>query len=68
MEVGDVQLDYLNMEFEFIHSRERFAFLKWGSSAFENMLVVSPGSDIVHQVKYLAYAHFEGHIFLIGLR
>lgn len=39
-----------NMEFEFRRNKERFAFLKWGSNAFHNMLVVPPGSGIVHQV------------------
>ncbi|CAI5993170.1 unnamed protein product [Closterium sp. NIES-65] len=59
-----VQVDYagasnalsLNMEREFERNRERFAFLKWGSKAFSNMLVVPPGAGIVHQVnlEYLA--------------
>lgn len=39
-----------NQEFEFSRNNERFAFLKWGATAFENMLVVPPGSGIVHQV------------------
>lgn len=39
-----------NMEFEFKRNNERFGFLKWGSKAFDNMLVVPPGSGIVHQV------------------
>jgi len=39
-----------NMELEFKRNKERFAFLKWGSTAFQNMLVVPPGSGIVHQV------------------
>lgn len=39
-----------NMEFEFHRNSERFGFLKWGSNAFHNMLVVPPGSGIVHQV------------------
>lgn len=39
-----------NMEFEFQRNKERFGFLKWGSNAFHNMLVVPPGSGIVHQV------------------
>ncbi|MBA0863422.1 hypothetical protein Goshw_020910, partial [Gossypium schwendimanii] len=39
-----------NMELEFQRNKERFSFLKWGSSAFRNMLVVPPGSGIVHQV------------------
>jgi aconitase A len=39
-----------NMELEFSRNKERFGFLKWGSTAFNNMLVVPPGSGIVHQV------------------
>lgn len=39
-----------NMELEFHRNKERFGFLKWGSTAFRNMLVVPPGSGIVHQV------------------
>ena len=39
-----------NMELEFSRNQERFGFLKWGSNAFRNMLVVPPGSGIVHQV------------------
>lgn len=42
-----------NMELEFQRNKERFAFLKWGSKAFQNMLVVPPGSGIVHQVQGL---------------
>ncbi|CAL5336883.1 unnamed protein product [Camellia sinensis] len=37
------------MGLEFQRNKERFAFLKWGSNAFQNMLVVPPGSGIVHQ-------------------
>ncbi|KAJ1389561.1 Aconitase/Iron-responsive element-binding protein 2 [Sesbania bispinosa] len=39
-----------NMEFEFQRNKERFGFLKWGSCAFHNVLVIPPGSGIVHQV------------------
>lgn len=39
-----------NMELEFQRNKERFGFLKWGSTAFHNMLVIPPGSGIVHQV------------------
>lgn len=39
-----------NMELEFSRNKERFGFLKWGATAFKNMLVVPPGSGIVHQV------------------
>ncbi|WOH03214.1 hypothetical protein DCAR_0522610 [Daucus carota subsp. sativus] len=50
-----------NMELEFQRNRERFAFLKWGSTAFRNMLVVPPGSGIVHQVnlEYLGRVVFN---------
>ncbi|OAY84556.1 aconitate hydratase, cytoplasmic-like [Ananas comosus] len=50
-----------NMELEFHRNKERFGFLKWGSSAFHNMLVVPPGSGIVHQVnlEYLARVVFN---------
>ncbi|KAL5819052.1 hypothetical protein ACOSQ3_022987 [Xanthoceras sorbifolium] len=50
-----------NMELEFHRNKERFAFLKWGSNAFHNMLVVPPGSGIVHQVnlEYLGRVVFN---------
>eukprot|EP00250_Pteridium_aquilinum_P019392 c24413_g1_i1 orf=426-3311(+) len=50
-----------NMQYEFNRNKERFAFLKWGSTAFKNMLVVPPGSGIVHQVnlEYLARVVFN---------
>ncbi|XP_020216441.1 aconitate hydratase, cytoplasmic [Cajanus cajan] len=50
-----------NMEFEFQRNKERFGFLKWGSNAFNNMLVVPPGSGIVHQVnlEYLGRVVFN---------
>ena len=50
-----------NEEYEFIRNRERFEFLKWGQKAFENLLIVPPGSGIVHQVnlEYLARIIFD---------
>jgi len=50
-----------NEQIEFQRNGERFAFLKWGASAFDNMLIVPPGSGIVHQVnlEYLARVVFE---------
>ncbi|KAM5546882.1 hypothetical protein ABKV19_001413 [Rosa sericea] len=50
-----------NMELEFKRNNERFGFLKWGSNAFHNMLVVPPGSGIVHQVnlEYLGRVVFN---------
>ncbi|RWW68526.1 hypothetical protein BHE74_00023949 [Ensete ventricosum] len=49
------------MELEFHRNKERFGFLKWGSSAFHNMLGVPPGSGIVHQVnlEYLGRVVFN---------
>ncbi|PHJ23199.1 aconitate hydratase acn irp, partial [Cystoisospora suis] len=46
----------LNLAKEMERNSERFAFLKWGSKAFSNLLIVPPGSGIVHQVnlEYLA--------------
>jgi aconitate hydratase len=50
-----------NQELEFERNKERFAFLKWGSKALKNMLIVPPGSGIVHQVnlEYLARVVFS---------
>ena len=49
----------INEEMEFSRNRERFEFLKWGQSAFENFSIVPPGSGIVHQVnlEYLSLIH-----------
>ncbi|GBP46229.1 Cytoplasmic aconitate hydratase [Eumeta japonica] len=51
-----------NQELEFERNKERFQFLKWGAQAFNNMLIVPPGSGIVHQVnlEYLGRVVFEG--------
>lgn len=49
-----------NVEKEFERNRERYEFLKWGQSAFDNFRVVPPGRGIVHQVnlEYLAKGVF----------
>jgi len=39
-----------NAELEFQRNRERYAFLRWGQTAFENLKVVPPNTGIVHQV------------------
>jgi aconitate hydratase len=39
-----------NAELEFERNRERYAFLRWGQSAFENLAVVPPNTGICHQV------------------
>ncbi|GAV01463.1 hypothetical protein RvY_12172 [Ramazzottius varieornatus] len=51
----------INERLEFERNQERFRFLKWGAKAFQNMLIVPPGSGIVHQVnlEYLARVVFE---------
>ncbi|PON91982.1 Aconitase/isopropylmalate dehydratase [Trema orientale] len=53
----------VNMELEFERNKESFAFLKWGSHAFDNMLIVPPGSGIVHQVnlEYLERVIFNSN-------
>lgn len=50
-----------NQDLEFERNKERFTFLKWGAKAFNNMLIVPPGSGIVHQVnlEYLARVVFD---------
>ncbi|XP_042212394.1 cytoplasmic aconitate hydratase-like isoform X2 [Homarus americanus] len=50
-----------NQELEFERNFERFVFLKWGAQALKNMLIVPPGSGIVHQVnlEYLARVVFS---------
>ncbi|CAN0901022.1 Aconitate hydratase 3, mitochondrial, partial [Linum grandiflorum] len=53
-----------NMEHEFRRNKERFAFLRWGASAFQNMLVVPPGSGIVHQVGAGGYKSLTVDCFL----
>ena len=50
----------LNALIEFQRNRERYAFLKWGQTAFQNFRVVPPDTGIVHQVnlEYLASVVF----------
>ena len=40
----------INSEHEFERNHERYEFLKWGQSAFDNFRVVPPATGIVHQV------------------
>ena len=39
-----------NVDFEYERNRERYQFLRWGQSAFDEFKVVPPGTGIVHQV------------------
>jgi aconitate hydratase len=45
-----------NVELEYSRNKERYEFLRWGGSAFDNFQVVPPGTGICHQVnlEYLA--------------
>ncbi len=45
-----------NAELEFERNEERYAFLRWGQTAFDNFSVVPPNTGICHQVnlEYLA--------------
>ncbi|HLW54787.1 MAG TPA: aconitase family protein, partial [Candidatus Angelobacter sp.] len=51
----------VNAMLEFQRNQERYAFLRWGQSAFRNFKVVPPDMGIVHQVnlEYLARVVFS---------
>jgi len=51
----------LNNKIEFRRNKERYQFLRWGQSAFENFRVVPPNTGIVHQVnlEYLSRVVFD---------
>jgi aconitate hydratase len=50
-----------NSRIEFERNKERYEFLKWGQTAFDNFRVVPPATGIVHQVnlEYLAQVVWE---------
>ena len=58
-----------NVEKEFLRNGERYSFLKWGQSAFNNFRVVPPGTGICHQVnlEYLSKvvwtSESEGNVY-----
>ncbi len=56
-----------NAELEFERNKERYAFLRWGQTAFDDFRVVPPNTGIVHQVnlEYLARVVFtrDGQAF-----
>ncbi len=47
---GSVDSYHINSILEVERNRERYAFLKWGQSAFRNFSAVPPGMGICHQV------------------
>ena len=57
-----------NVEYEYQRNGERYQFLRWGQTAFDNFKVVPPGTGIVHQVniEYLARTvmtkDVDGHV------
>ena len=55
-EYGSAAALLINAEREFERNEERYLFLRWGQTAFENFRVVPPATGIVHQVnlEYLA--------------
>ena len=58
---GTAQAFEANVEKDFERNGERYRFLRWGSSAFDDFRVVPPGTGICHQVnlEYLAQNRLE---------
>ena len=63
-EYGTLNSYQINSMLEFDRNRERYAFLKWGQSAFRNFSAVPPGMGICHQVnlEYLARGVFTTEV------
>src|SRR5438105_5076025 len=59
-EFGSKNAFSVNAALEFQRNRERYAFLRWGQSAFRNLAIVPPDMGIVHQInlEYLARVVF----------
>ena len=55
---GDAEAFSDNVEMEMARNEERYRFLRWGQTAFDNFRVVPPGTGICHQVnlEHLAQA------------
>ncbi|MES0860844.1 aconitate hydratase AcnA [Ruegeria sp. SCPT10] len=55
-EFGNPRAFQMNVDREYERNMERYQFLKWGQTAFNNFRVVPPGTGICHQVnlEYLA--------------
>ena len=49
-EFGNARAFQMNVDREYERNLERYTFLKWGQSAFNNFRVVPPGTGICHQV------------------
>jgi aconitate hydratase len=61
-EYGSEAALLINTKHEFQRNLERYEFLRWGATAFENFRVVPPGAGICHQVnlEFLASVVFTG--------
>jgi aconitate hydratase len=59
-EYGSEAAFLINADMELQRNRQRYAFLRWGQTAFRNFRVVPPDTGIVHQVnlEYLASCVF----------
>jgi aconitate hydratase len=62
-EYGTAAAFLINKEKEFERNRERYGFLKWGKSAFDNFKVVPPGTGICHQVNL----EYLGRVVMTGV-
>ncbi|HVD19372.1 MAG TPA: aconitate hydratase [Propionibacteriaceae bacterium] len=53
-----------NVEIEYSRNHERYQFLRWGQTAFDDFKVVPPGTGIVHQVniEHLARVIFSREV------
>src|SRR5690242_3961380 len=60
-EYGNAGALAANTRIEFSRNVERYAFLRWGQTAFRNFAVVPPNTGIVHQVnlEYLGRVIFD---------
>src|SRR5690242_11453167 len=58
---GSPQAFQINADKEFERNQERYAFLRWGQTAFEGFKAVPPDTGIVHQVnlEYLSRVVFD---------
>src|SRR5215204_3986458 len=57
-----------NVEIEYSRNHERYQFLRWGQTAFDDFKVVPPGTGIVHQVniEHLARVIFSHEVEAAG--
>ncbi|MBD8728051.1 aconitate hydratase AcnA [Frigoribacterium sp. CFBP 13707] len=57
-----------NVEIEYERNGERYQFLRWGQTAFQDFKVVPPGTGIVHQVniEYLARVTYSRDVAVEG--